>query len=196
MWGSVWRRALAVAVPALLAGCAALAPAPEAIAPRPAREDISRFLLSGRVAVRNGEQSFSARVDWRHGNDGSEHVLLSAPLGQGLAELTADRSGARLETADRQSFAAADLDALSEQAFGARLPLVNLPRWALGQVSSSSQDLVLDTWGRPRSFRDGGWRVAYLAYETDTAEALPLLIQLQRDALDVKLKVDRWTIDP
>lgn len=194
---AVRRRILAATASlGLLAGCAALTPALEAVPARPARAEISAFQLIGRVAVKSAEQSFSARIDWRHGADGSEHMLVNTPLGQGLAELTADRSGARLETADRQSYAAPDLDALSEQAFGARLPLVKLPYWAIGKVAAAAADLVLDEQGRVRRFAEQGWQVAYLAYESEAPAALPTLIQVRRDDLELRLKVDEWNLEP
>jgi outer membrane lipoprotein LolB len=181
---------------ALLTGCAALAPAPETPSLRPPRAEISRFQLEGRVAVRNGEQSFSAHVDWEHDPGPADRMRISTPLGQGLAELVSDRDGARLETADRQSFDAPDLDSLSEHAFGARLPLSRLPRWVVGKVAGASPDLLLDALGRPLAFSEDGWRVAYPAYEDGSAAALPSLIHLRRDGLEVRLKVDRWTIEP
>ncbi len=190
------RRLVAVLSAAFLSACAVLAPPPEPPAARPLRNDISRFSLSGRVAVRNGEQSFTARIEWRHGGDGSDRILLTSPLGQGLAELNADAAGAHLETADRQSFSAPDLEGLSEQVFGAALPLASLPRWVVGQVWNAVEALQKDGRGRPQSFSDRGWRVAYLHYEADTADALPALIQLRRDDLDVKLRIDQWNLDP
>lgn len=190
------RRLVAVLSAALLSACAVLAPPPEQPVARPLRNDISRFSLSGRVAVRNGEESFTARIEWRHGGDGTDRILLTSPLGQGLAELSADASGAHVETADHQSFRAPDLEGLSEQVFGARLPLASLPRWVVGQVWNAVEGLQIDGQGRPQSFSDRGWRVAYLGYEADTADALPALIQLRRDELDVKLRIDQWNLEP
>ena len=181
---------------ALLFGCASLAPPSEAPAARPARSAISQFNLSGRVAVRNGAESFSGKIDWRHGGDGSERILLSSPLGQGLAELDADREGARLHTSDNKRYTAASLDDLSEQVFGARLPLSSLSRWVLGEAPGDGNRLALDTRGRPASFWMAGWRVAYLSYESEMANALPSLIRLSRDELDVRLKIDRWELAP
>ena len=181
---------------ALLSACAVLVPPPEQPVARPLRNDISRFSLSGRVAVRNGEESLSANIEWRHGGDGTDRILLTSPLGQGLAELNADAAGAHLETADRQSFSAADLEGLSEQVFGAALPLSSLPRWVVGQVWNAVEALQIDGRGRPQSFLDRGWRVAYLHYEADTADALPTFIQLRRDDLDVKLRIDQWNLAP
>lgn len=187
---------LVAACAALLSACASLAPPSEAPAARPARSAIGQFNLSGRVAVRNGAESFSGKIDWRHSGDGSDRILLSSPLGQGLAELDADRKGARLHTSDNKHYTAASLDDLSEQVFGARLPLSSLPRWVLGEASGDAKRFALDTLGRPTSFWMAGWRVAYPSYESEMASALPSLIRLSRDDLDVRLKIDRWDLTP
>ena len=192
----MWRWLAAAACAALLFGCASLTPPSEAPAARPVRSAINQFKLSGRLAVRNGAESFSGRIDWRHGDDGSERILLSSPLGQGLAELDADRQGARLHTSDNKRYAGPSLDDLSEQVFGARLPLSSLPRWVLGDAPGDGKRLALDSLGRPASFWMAGWRVAYLSYESEMANALPSLIRLSRDELDVRLKIDRWELAP
>jgi outer membrane lipoprotein LolB len=66
----------------------------------------------------------------------------------------------------------------------------------VGQVWNAVEALQIDRQGRPQSFSDRGWRVAYLDYEADTADALPALIQLRRDDLDVKLRIDQWNLAP
>lgn len=190
------RGLLAAVCAVLLPACAALAPVPAAPVTRPLRNDIVEFSLAGRVAVRKGAESYSAGIEWRHRPDGADRILLSSPLGQGLAELSADRSGARLQTADHQTYTAPDLEGLSEQVFGARLPLASMAHWALGQVWNSVEALVLDAQGRPASFSDGGWQVAYLSYESGGSDALPTSIRLRRDELDVRLKIDQWSLEP
>jgi outer membrane lipoprotein LolB len=178
----------------LLAGCALAPVAPPAA--RPQREAIAAFALSGRVTVNNGAESFAGRIEWYHGADGSQRIAVSSPLGQGLAQLTADRAGARLDTGHDRSYAAGDLDSLGEQVFGATLPLSLLPRWVLARVPPDAERLARDAHARPQSFVDGGWRVAYLAYESESAEALPTLIRASRGELEVRLKIDAWNLDP
>src|SRR5437667_11004489 len=115
---------LAAALAGTLAACASLPP-PEAVA-RPARAAIQSFQIEGRIAVRRGEENFTARIAWQHAAD-SDEIVLSSPLGQGLARLSAPPAGARLETGDNKHAEAADLGELSEQVFGFRLPVSALP---------------------------------------------------------------------
>ena len=39
-----------------------------------------------------------------------------------------------------------------------------------------------------------GWLVAYLEYESDAADALPTLVELRREDIEVRLKIDEWLL--
>jgi outer membrane lipoprotein LolB len=154
----------------LLAGCAAAPMLPA----RPASEEIARFAFVGRLAVRQGETQHHVGIDWRH-DAGRDEILLTTPLGQGVAELVRDAAGARLTLADRRSYTAPDWGALSQQVFGFPLPLGASPRWLLGEVGATE-----------------GWRVTVVARENAAANALPTVIELERDDIAARLKIDEW----
>lgn len=157
---------------------------------RPARATVAAFAADGRLAARQGETRNHANFSWRHGRD-SDDILLTTPLGQGVAELTRDARGARLVTADRQTAAAADWEGLSARVFGFALPLSSLPRWLLGDVRAAERDPV----GRPRQARIDGWDIRYLDYESAAADALPTLVEFRRDDIELRLKVNEWRLD-
>lgn len=113
-------------------------------------------------------------VDWRHAATGDE-ILLTTPLGQGVAEIVHDASGARLTLADQRRFAADDWSTLSQQVFGFPLPLKASARWLLGDITASE-----------------GWRVTVVERESTAADALPTVIELERDDIAVRLKIDEW----
>lgn len=181
---------------ALLAGCGALQPLPEGAPERPARAQIQRFALDGRVAVRGEEgNSFTAQVSWRHDGAG-DTILITSPLGQGLAELRGSPAGAELTTADRQTLSAPDLETLGEQVFGARLPLLGMPDWVLGRSGGGAVRSESDAAGRLTRLFENGWDVQYPAYESDAAGALPALVRLRRGEIEVRLKIDQWSLEP
>jgi len=161
----------------------------EAVA-RPARAAVAAFAADGRLAARQGETRSHVNFSWRHQRD-SDDILLTTPLGQGVAELTRDLRGTRLVTADRQTAEAADWEALSAQVFGFALPLSTLPRWLLGDVAAA----VRDAAGRPQQALVDGWDIRYLAYESPAADALPTLVEFRRDDIELRLKVDEWRLD-
>lgn len=137
---------------------------------------VSAYALEGRLSVRQGEERHSARIAWRHESERDE-IFVMTPLGQGVAELTRDAAGARLTTADRKELVAPDWESLSAQVFGFSLPLSDLPRWITGHAPAA----------------DDGWRADYLDYDSAAADALPTLIELKRDDIELRLRVDEWS---
>ena len=106
----------ALAAAAALAGCAALPPP----GPRAAAFD-----LLGRVAVSFDGRAFSSSVRWHHLPERDEIWLLT-PVGQALAHIEADATGALLTAADGQQHRAGDVASLTRRAFGWELPLEQL----------------------------------------------------------------------
>lgn len=181
---------LAAAFIALSTGCAMLEPV--AMVSRPARETIESFRIEGRIAVRRAGESFSAGIDWRHDAQ-SDEIVVSGPLGQGLARLTSGGGAALLETADQKRYVAADMEGLSEQVFGARLPVSGLGRWVLGRSAFGGAASV-DAIGRLAGLSEQGWSIEYLRYESESRDALPELLQARREDVEVRLKIDNWSL--
>jgi outer membrane lipoprotein LolB len=144
---------------------------PVARSPRP----VVAYVLEGRLSVRQGEQRHHAGIAWRH-EPGLDEILITNPLGQGVAELSRNADGARLVLADRREYRATDWETLSGQVFGFELPLSGLPRWITGQAGAAAD----------------GWQVDYVEYQNDEASALPTLIELRRGDIELRLKVDEW----
>jgi len=181
----------------LLAACAQLpgAASGEAAVPRPARADNGGFLLTGRIAVSQGQQRHAVNITWQH-SAARDEIFLATPLGQGLAELTRDAAGARLTTAERREFNAPDWQALSVQVFGFPLPLSALPRWLQGEVPAEALGVKYDGAGRPQRMVVDGWQVAYLDYAGNAVDALPALIEMKREDIEVRWKIDDWQLSP
>lgn len=157
---------------------------------RPARQDIAAFSIEGRIAVRQGEKSSNARLSWQHQTE-RDDILVTGPFGQGIAELVRDAAGARLITADHQEFTARDWTALTEKIFGVTLPLDDIAQWLPGNVASVERDAL----GRPVRVVENGWHIAWPAYESAAADALPAVVELRRDDIEVRLKIDQWQLN-
>lgn len=183
------RLLLLAAAAALLAGCEML-PVQTGMAPRPARTAIGAFSFDGRVAAHREATHHYANISWRH-TAALDDVVLTTPLGQGVAELSRDAAGAQLKSADGKSVSAADWEELSARVFGFALPLEGMPRWLLGDVAPTQRD----EQGRPVAAVADGWDVRYLGYESDAPDALPVLVEFRRDDIEVRLKVDAWQLD-
>lgn len=172
------RSALCVAAAAVLGGCAAL--------PEQGAAPAGGFELSGRVAVRHAKDSGSARIFWRHSDDADEMVLTS-PVGQGIARITRDGERYRLVTGDKKEFRASDAETLTEQALGWRLPLAGLSDWVQGRASASGG--ATGGAGEGMELRQDGWKVAYEEYR----DGRPFRMKLSREDIEIRLVVDRWS---
>ena len=179
------RAVLAGLLLVLVAGCASVRPLP----PRPERSNIPAFTLDGRISVRQGERPYASRIEWTHAAD-SDRIFLVGPLGQGLAELSRDSAGARLVTAERKTLTAPDWSALAEDLLGIPLPLSGVVRWIAGAVEPTARDAM----GRPQTALEQGWVIRYVEYESTAADALPVQIELTRDDIDVRIRIDQWQL--
>jgi outer membrane lipoprotein LolB len=189
-----WRDVV-VALPFLLAGCAQL-PGFEPVSPPPALflpAAPAIFRLEGRVSVRAGEEAFSGGLAWRRGV-ADEELLLSTPLGQGVAELRGDHEGVTLTDAKGQVHHAPDADALVRQALGLELPLRGLVWWVVGHPRPEAPYRAEpDESGRLAVLEQDGWRIEFSRYALQNGLMLPgKLVARRGEALEVRLVVDAW----
>lgn len=175
---------IAAVATALLGACASVpAPVPRA----------GEFAVVGRVAVRYGDEAASGRVAWRH-SDAADDLLISTPLGQGIAEITRREGVYTLVAADRQRLTASDPERLTEQALGYALPLDGLPDWLRGRAQPGVPAESRFDGQRLAELRQQGWTIEYLAYEDDGR--LPKRLRLTRGALDIRLAIEEWQVAP
>ena len=174
------RTGLCIATAALV--CASCASLPEHKAP-----PLGGFELSGRVAVRSAKDSGTARIFWRHSDD-ADQMLITSPVGQGIANITREGDRFHLVTGDRKEYTAADAESLTEQALGWRLPLAGLSDWVQGRASAGRPADVTGRAEEGLEIRQDGWRVAYQEFR----EGKPFRMRLSRDDIEIRLVVDQW----
>jgi outer membrane lipoprotein LolB len=168
----------------LLAACAAIAPPPP---------KAGEFAVVGRVAVRYGDEAASGRVAWRH-TATDDDLVLSTPLGQGIAEITRRDGVYTLVGANRERLTATDPEQLTEQALGYALPLAGLPDWLRGRAQAGVPAESRYDGRHLAELRQLGWTIEYLAYEEDGR--MPKRLRLTRGALDIRLAIEEWQLGP
>lgn len=180
---SVHRLGLALVVLALIGGCASLPAGPGgSVAP-------DGFELTGRAAIRHASDGASVGIAWRHGA-GTDDLLITSPLGQGIARISRRNGEVRLVTADQKEYAASDAESLTEQVLGWRLPLAGLADWVQGRADPTRPArLTRDVQQRPSELLQDDWRVEYQDYEGTR----PSRLRISRPGLEIRLVVDRWT---
>jgi outer membrane lipoprotein LolB len=173
------RFALLCAILLMAGGCAQL----ETRAP----PDVE-FDLAGRLAARYGNEAFSGNLAWRHARSADE-MLISSPMGAGVARLVRDGASVVLTTAELREYKASDAEALTEEVLGFRLPLTGLADWVRGRPSTespASAEYAPD--GRLRSLKQQGWNIEYLEYEGD----LPSRMRLTYPNIELRLAISQW----
>lgn len=202
----IFRRGALLSVALYLSACAGLPqPAPDKIAP--GRDALRGYTLDGRFALHHEDKSYSGRLSWRHaesdtpsgageqGND-SDELLLASPLGQGMAEIISNASGARLTASDGRTYAAENAETLTRQVLGYPLPLRKLADWVRGRPhrSAPEEPVELDALARPLRLREEGWRIDY-EYDNDAPQALPTRLFIERTnegGFSLRLRIDEW----
>ncbi len=180
------RRLLAVLMLALAAGCATTpSPVPvDARAPWP-----ENWTLQGRIGVQAGDQSLSGNIRWHH-QAGRDEVLMTSPLGQGVARIVSDAAGVVLEMPNQQPRRAPDAESLTQEALGYPLPISGLVWWVQGLPDpGSASEVRRATAGRLSQLKQDGWVINYLQYAPD---ARPRKLVVAREGLEIRLVADSW----
>jgi outer membrane lipoprotein LolB len=181
------RRALVLVTAAALAGCAALAPAPEA----------PPFDLVGRVFVGYEGQAFTSNLRWRHESGGDE-VWLMTPLGQTLAHIVSRPYNATLTAADQKQYHAASVESLTRRALGWELPVTPLRYWVRGEVAPGTEPGAVERTpdGRLARLAQEGWQITFTHDPAFEHGSLPKRLELTNGSQQIRLVVDRWQNGP
>ena len=182
------RRAL-FSICLLLAGCAAIEQQPAPSAPIG-----DAFYLSGRVSVKYGAEAASGKISWQH-DLASDDLLLSTPLGQGVARIVRRDALVSLTTSDQRTYQASDVETLTAQVLGWRLPLAGLPDWVRGRAAAGAPAQErMDSSQRLAELSQSGWLVEFLDYSG--ANGLPARLRLSREDVEIRLVIDQWRSAP
>lgn len=160
--------------------------------------------LAGRVALSNGRQGGSGRLDWQQA--GARYaVSLSAPVTRQSWRLSGEPGGAVLEGLDGGPRHGADPGRLLQESTGWEIPVAALPDWLRG-VRAPAQgpaEMAFGEDGRLATMEQGGWRIAYADWRLPapvadpmapvvSQVALPHRIEATRGQARVRLVVDAW----
>jgi outer membrane lipoprotein LolB len=155
---------------------------------QPAPEISQAFVLQGRVSVRYGTESLSGQLDWQAGT-ASDEVLLSSPLGQGIANIKRDQGGVSLLRPGQPPVRAESVEMLTEAELGFRLPLSGLRYWVQVRPDPArTSRMHVNASGGVEQIAQDGWKIDYLEF----LENRPRKIHLSREDLEIRLVIDQW----
>lgn len=149
------------------------------------------FELTGRLAARQGQEAFSGNVSWRHAGSVDE-LLVTSPIGQGVARIVRTGDSVVLTTAEPREYRAPDVESLTEQALGFRLPLKGLADWVRARPSPDVPAKVeRGADGKIASIEQSGWRIEYQEY-AEGPQPLPTRLRLMYPGVDLRLAISDW----
>lgn len=175
-----------------VAGCASV-PQPVVVTGlNQARQE--RFELDGRIAVHYRNDSSTAMIHWQHRPD-VDHLVLSSPLGQTLTALTRDEQGVSLIDSAQKTHHAENVESLTEQLLGWKLPLENLSYWIVGNaVPGQAYQMQQDAAHGIAQLTQSGWVVTYSRWQQVDGVNLPNKLTLAGQGVEVRLVIGEWKI--
>jgi len=151
-----------------LAGCRTAPVPPPIIGPgadapwaeqRDALAGVSRYALTGRVAVAADGEGFSGSLRYQQQERRAE-LAIDGPLGMGGVRVNVDGEAVTISDSRGESFDGPAARAELEQRLGFTLPLTELRWWLLGIPAPGEVDVTAEAAsGEIHGFMQNGWRV-------------------------------------
>jgi len=150
------------------------------------------WTLSGHIAISDGKDGGSGRIDWKqHGSDFD--IRLSAPVTRQSWRLVREGGRVRLEGLQGGMIEGTDAQALLYQALGWLVPVDALSAWARGaRASSNAAQLQFGADGLPSLLTEDDWSVDYRAWDTASDPPRPKKVFASQGDAKVRLSVDSW----
>lgn len=159
---------------------------------------ISIFGLQARIAVKTEARLFSGGARWQHHPPLDDMAVLS-PLGSQVATLSTRPEAAVLTTSDGKTFESKDIELLTEENLGWRLPLAGLSHWVLGRPTPRlSEKIEWNPQGRLLRLEQDGWVIEYPEYAFHHGYWLPKKMLMTHPKLTLKIVIQEWSaiVDP
>jgi outer membrane lipoprotein LolB len=154
-------------------------------------ETAPAFELAGRIAVRYPDRAFSSALRWKQ-DAGSDEIWLTAPLGQTIAYLLADASGATLTTPDQKQYRARSIESLTRSALGWSFPVAGMRYWVRGQPAPGMALSAVERSDDSRfaRFRQDDWKITF---NYASSGATPSRLDIVGSDAEIRFVIDSWT---
>ena len=156
---------------------------------------ITRWNLSGKISLDDGDRGGSGKLKWDVKRDQSELDFHGA-MGRGAWHLQIGPQGALLKMADGTEQAAASVSELIQEHLGWPVPLDALQWWVRGLAAPGQiEDKQYGPEGLLSSLKQFGWSVDFTRYDSVGGMDLPVRLNATRDSYRVKLAISRWHME-
>lgn len=181
----------------MLNGCTLFTPATSQLSWQAQSQQLSmitNWQTKARIAMRSNGEAYTATLLWTQQTDHLE-LTIYAVLGQTVAHLYQDQTGARLDIPDEPSRYGDNAQQLLYEAIGWDLPIHQLTHWIRGMQGSEDEKITFDQQGFIRTLGINDWLVNYKTYDLYDTFWLPEKITVQHPNLTLKIAVNQWTFN-
>ena len=187
---------LPLALAALLSACAAPARLPDV----PVAAYSDTIELNGRLSVnytKDGQpEALSGKFNWMQAGERVD-VSLASPLGQTIAKITVTPREATLVQSDQVTRSAPDIDTLTAETLGWRLPVAGLRDWLQGYATAQDGSRFVASPTNSEVLTKDGWRLRFVSWQDGASTRVqPRRIDitrpatLQTEALEIRIVID------
>ncbi|MBK8285174.1 MAG: outer membrane lipoprotein LolB [Ahniella sp.] len=149
--------------------------------------------LSARLAVSNGQDGGSGRLEWTQ-QGAFFDVTLRAPVSGQNWQLLGDETGCQLQGLRPEPILARSPEELLRRELQWELPVGALRSWLFG-LGSKTAEIERDREGRITRLRDLGWTIDYKDWQNDQGYWLPKRLIAKKPPYQVRLAVGDWRLD-
>jgi outer membrane lipoprotein LolB len=159
-----------------------------------ASKHLSSWQITGAVAAKTKNKSWTASLDWRQQTLNRYRLRLYGPLGGG--SVLVEKNGRTITYQDGQKkIKTTDIDQLLYKETGVRVPLHNLYYWVRGvKAPGAIQSTEYDAKGHLITLKQGNYTVRYENYQTVKGRALPMKLRVTGPGGSLKLVIKHWEI--
>jgi outer membrane lipoprotein LolB len=148
--------------------------------------------LNSKISLRFSDENWIFGLKWKQRSKSQYQMDISNPLtGAIVARLNRHHQGVTLLSRDGKTYRDTDEERLLRSQTNLNIPVKGLQYWVRGLTSPQYklEKLELDTFGRPRTISQAGWKIRYASYLSNSANAMPRKITLTRINDDLYLKI-------
>lgn len=150
----------------------------------------SAWKLTGRLAVSDGRDGGSGRIEWIQDDDAFE-IVLNAPVTRQSWKLRGDTRFARIDGLEGGPYFGDSAAQLLEEHVGWSMPLDDLIAWVRGARATGTANIEFGENGLPALIEQNGWRIEYRQWNADVPP-MPVKVFANQGERKVRLQIERW----
>ncbi len=159
-------------------------------------QKLADWELQGRVGIINGKHGGSGSMDWQqHG----QRLAFSfrGPFGSGSLLVQGDANAFWVRSSRGDDFVTTEPEQYFSMRLHMPLPLLSMRYWMLGLPDpGDSFTKTVDAHGHLVTLVQRGWQVDYQDYAPFDGYDLPTRLEIERDAVRIKVAINDWRLWP